>query len=57
MKIQAGRAQELADAARMLGAAQETRRNETREVVRRWLPEALDDLESLIALGRLELQT
>ena len=55
MKIQAGRAQDLADAARMLGAAQDARRDETREVVRRWLPEALEDLESLIALGKLEM--
>jgi len=55
MKIQAGRAQDLADVARMLGAAQDARRDETRKVIRRWLPEALEDLESLIALGRLEM--
>jgi len=35
--------------------AQDARRDETREVVRRWLPEALEDLESLIALGKLEM--
>ena len=57
MKIQAGRAQDLADVARMLGAAQDARRDETRKVIRRWLPEALEDLESLIALGRLEMGT
>lgn len=55
MKVQAGRAQDLADAARMLGAASEARHQETREVFRRWLPEAGEDLESLIALGRLEM--
>jgi len=57
MKIQAGRAQDLADVARILGAAQDARRHEAREVISRWLPEASEDLESLIALGRLEMQT
>ena len=55
MKIEAGRAQDLADAARMLGAASEARRQETREIFSRWLPDAREDLESLIALGRLEM--
>lgn len=57
MKVEAGRAQDLADAARMLGLAVEPRRQETRETFRRWLPDALDDLESLITLGRLEMET
>jgi len=57
MKVQAGRAQDLADSARMLGAAPEARRQETREIFRRWLPEALEDLESLIVLGQLEMGT
>ncbi len=56
MKVLAGRAQDLADAARMLGLASEALRAETREVFRRWAPEALEDLESLIALGNLEMQ-
>ncbi|NJD69554.1 MAG: hypothetical protein FIA90_13080 [candidate division NC10 bacterium] len=55
MKVEAGRAQDLADAARMLGAASEDRCQETRELFGRSLPDALDDLESLIALGRLEM--
>jgi len=55
MKVEAGRAQDLADTARMLGAASEVRRQETRELFRRWLPDALDDLERLITLGRLEM--
>lgn len=55
MKVEAGRAQDLADAARMLGAASEARHQETREIFRRLMPDALDDLESLIALGRLEM--
>ncbi len=57
MKVQAGRTQDLADAARMLGAAPEPGRQETRDIFGRWLPEALEDLESLIALGRLEMGT
>ncbi len=56
MKVEAGRAQDLADAARMLGAASEACCQATREIIRRWLPEALEDLESLIILGRLEMQ-
>ncbi len=55
MKVQAGRTQDLADAARMLGQASEESRRATREVFRRWLPEAMEDLESLIHLGELEL--
>jgi len=47
--------QDLADAARMLGAAPEPRHQETRDIFRRWLPKALEDLENLIALGRLEM--
>jgi hypothetical protein len=57
MKVEAGRAQDLADAARMLGGATEARRQETRDTFHRWLPEALEDLESLIALGKLEMGT
>jgi hypothetical protein len=55
MKVEAGRAQDLADAARMLGLAHETVREATRSLFRRWLPDALEDLESLITLGRLEM--
>lgn len=55
MKVQAGRTQDLADAARMLGGASEQDRRATREVFRRWLPDAVDDLESLIRLGELEM--
>jgi len=55
MKVQAGRAQDLADAARMLGLASRALREETRGVFRRWLPEAMEDLESLITLGELEM--
>jgi hypothetical protein len=55
MKVQSGRTQDLADTARMLGLASEQDRERTRGVFRRWLPDALDDLESLITLGKLEM--
>lgn len=55
MKLQAGRTQDLADAARMLGLASEAVRQTTREVFQRWLPDALEDLENLITLGELEM--
>lgn len=55
MKVESGRAQDLADAARMLGLASEERRQETRKVFERHAPDALEDLESLITLGKLEM--
>jgi hypothetical protein len=54
-KVQAGRTQDLADSARMLGLASEAVRQATREVFQRWLPDALEDLENLITLGELEM--
>jgi len=55
MKVEAGRTQDLADAARMLGLASEVVREATREIFRCWLPDALEDLENLITLGELEM--
>jgi hypothetical protein len=55
MKVQSGRTQDLADASRMLGLASAKLRQATRQVVERWQPDALEDLESLIILGELEL--
>jgi hypothetical protein len=55
MKVESGRAQDLADAARMLGLAPEELRQETRSVFQRHAADALEDLESLITLGKLEV--
>lgn len=55
MKVESGRAQDLADAARMLGLASEDLREQTRSVIRRYAPDAVEDLESLITLGTLEM--
>lgn len=57
MKFQAGRLQDLADVARMLGQADEAALLAVRGLFARWLPEGSEDLKSLIALGRLELQS
>lgn len=54
MKVQPGRTQDLADVARMLGLASDQDRRTTRRVFTRWMPEAVEDLESLTALGELE---
>lgn len=54
MKLAAGRVQDLADVSRMLGQASEGDVDETQRAVRRYCPADVADLDSLIALGRLE---
>jgi hypothetical protein len=56
MKLEAGRTQDLADVARMLGYAKEADLAAVRAVVQRHRPGDLEDLEALISLGRLECQ-
>jgi hypothetical protein len=55
MKFRASRVQDIADISRMLGQATDLQVAETRTLFNRLLPKDLDDLESLIELGRLEL--
>ena len=55
MKLQASRSQDLADISRMLGGADEEMLNSVRSVIGIYLSDALEDLESLIALGQLEM--
>jgi hypothetical protein len=55
MKLLASRAQDIADLTRMLGAASGDTLQEVRTVVRVYVPDALEDLESMILLGRMEL--
>ena len=55
MKLEASRGQDLADLLRMLGAAPEEQLQQVRQVVSQYAPGDLQDLESLIQLGRLEL--
>jgi hypothetical protein len=56
MKVQAGRVQDLADAARMLGQASQESLSSIRALFARYAPADAEDLESLIALGQLEMQ-
>lgn len=53
-KLQASRVQDLADLARMLGGADAPSLGQVRAAVKEYAPGDLDDLESLIELGRLE---
>ena len=55
MKMASARAQDMADLARMLGLASETRLARVRDVVRRYAPGETEDLEALIYLGQLEI--
>jgi hypothetical protein len=54
-KFQSGRVQDTADLARMLGQANEEALAAVRAVFRQWLPAEMEDLESLIELGQLEM--
>lgn len=56
MKLIAGRSQDLADISRMLGGANELQLLEIKEIISQHLPNAIEDLESLVVLGKLERQ-
>ena len=56
MKLKASRAQDLADISRMLGAATENSLQSVRTAIKQYFPEALEDMESLAMLGRLEYE-
>ena len=55
MKLSASRTQDLADVSRMLGLANETQLIQIRAIVKQYLANAEEDLESLIILGKLEI--
>lgn len=54
MKLDASRPQDVADISRMLGWADEAALDRVRQIVARYSPEDMDDLESLIFLGQQE---
>ncbi len=54
MKLLAGRVQDLADVTRMLGGAGDEALARVREVISGLASDLLEDVESLIALGKLE---
>lgn len=55
MKFKAGRTRDLGDITQMLGLADEAMLERARSAFQRYSPEDIDDLESLIALGKLEV--
>lgn len=57
MKFNASRTIDLGDIARMLGLADEVALAQVRHVFRQYAPNDLDDLESLITLGKLEMDS
>jgi hypothetical protein len=54
MKLLAGRSQDLADISRMLGGATEVQLLAVKQIISQYLPNAIEDLESLVILGKLE---
>jgi hypothetical protein len=54
LKMEAQRPQDWADVSRMLGWASDADLNEVRKVVARYSPQDVEDLESLIFIGRKE---
>ena len=56
MKLRSSRLQDGADVSRMLGQASEAERDRVRAVIAHYLPQDLEDLESLIYLGELEMR-
>ncbi|MGB3513606.1 MAG: hypothetical protein WBA93_31250 [Microcoleaceae cyanobacterium] len=55
MKLEASRSQDLADVTRMLGGANETTLELVIKVVETYMSNVMEDLESLIMLGKLEM--
>jgi hypothetical protein len=56
MKVRASLLQDVADASRMLGQATDAQLAATRAAFDQWAPDDREDLESLIGLGRLEME-
>ncbi|MCY4082727.1 MAG: hypothetical protein OXF54_20975 [Caldilineaceae bacterium] len=55
MKMETSRPQDLGDLSRMLGLAEEDDLEQVRAAVTCYMPDAAEDLELLIYLGRLEM--
>jgi len=56
MKIQSGRTLDLGDITRMLGQANMSQLDATRALFAKYHPQDIEDLESLIVLGKMEMQ-
>ncbi|WP_199294637.1 hypothetical protein [Anabaena sp. FACHB-1237] len=57
MKLIAVRSQDLADISRMLGGAKDVQLDHVKAVINQYLPNAVEDLETLMILGKLEQQS
>jgi len=55
MKLEASRSMDVGDLSRMLGLASEHDLDRVRQIVQQYFPQDVQDLESLIYLGKLEL--
>jgi hypothetical protein len=55
MKLEASRTTDISDISRMLGLASEVELNEVRKAIETYDPNSLEDLESLIQLGKIEM--
>lgn len=56
MKLLSGRAQDIADLTRILGGADEEALQLVREAVAAYVPDAVEDIESMVILGRMEYE-
>ena len=56
MKFQSGRTLDLGDITRMLGQGNTSQLNATRVLFAKYHPQDIEDLESLIVLGQMEMQ-
>jgi len=54
MKITSGRTQDFADVSRMLGHQSDVTLESIKQIVQRYAPSTIEDLEALITLGQLE---
>ncbi len=55
MKLEASRTSDLSDISRMLGLASDRELNEVRNAIEMYDPNSIEDVESLIQLGKLEM--
>jgi hypothetical protein len=56
MKLRSGRTIDIGDVTRILGLAGDADLDAVRSAIRQFEPEALEDVESMIVLGRMEMQ-
>ena len=55
MKLAASRVQDVADVSRMMARADDVQLSRTRALIQKYEPDAVEDLESLIFLGKMEM--